>query len=211
MTASPKTPSGISPRLLEGAIFAGGLVTGFLTPPVIDLFDRLGRFRFSTDLSFVAGGVPFALLIMIIARSVASVGGVRTSALGVMTLIAAYASLTLTARTSLALGTIAEPLHSLLCGPVGGLIGSGLMTLAAVLLRIGPRHPVRWWAFVLVGTALGALLVIDLKLKSDEIWVLFPVWQASVALVFLRTVQNARRQTREGQGSQDRTPPEAGP
>jgi hypothetical protein len=46
---------------------------------------------------------------------------------------------------------------------------------------------------VFVGTGLGALLALDVWLHSENVWVLFPVWQASVALVLLRTLQDVKR------------------
>jgi len=72
-------------------------------------------------------------------------------------------------------------------------IGSGLMALAAMVLRIVPRHAASWLPMVAAGTVLGTLLAPDVWLSSENVWVLFPVWQASIAWILLRTLQNARR------------------
>ncbi len=43
------------------------------------------------------------------------------------------------------------------------------------------------------GTGLGLLLALDVQLNSENVWMLFPVWQASIAWIFFRTLQNAKR------------------
>ena len=44
---------------------------------------------------------------------------------------------------------------------------------------------------LLVATCLGALLAVDGYLHSDNVWVLFPVWQASVAVMLARLLESA--------------------
>jgi hypothetical protein len=112
---------------------------------------------------------------------------------GILTVVIASFAITQSANTNAALSTIAEPARELIGGPVGGVIGSGLMALAAMVLRIGPLHPIRWLPMVAAGTVLGLLLALDVWLDSQNAWVLFPAWQACIALIFLRTLQNAKR------------------
>ena len=184
-----------SPRGLDAAIVGCGLLTGFLTPLILNYIDSLDYprgFSGSHGVALAISAVPYGLLIAVIARIAAEAGWLRAGALGLATLVAASVAITLSANTNAALDNIAEPGRELIGGPVGGVIGSGLMALAAVLLRIGPRNPARWLPMVLVGTVLGAVLALDVWLHSENVWVLFPVWQASVALVFLRTLQNAK-------------------
>jgi hypothetical protein len=185
-----------SPRALDAAIACCGLLTGLLTPLILDYIDSLDYprgFSGSHGVGLAIGAVPYGLLVVAVARIAAEANWLRASALGLATLVAASVAITLSANTNVALDSIAEPGRELIGGPVGGVIGSGLMALAALLLRIGPRNPVRWLPMVLVGTGLGALLALDVWLHSENVWVLFPVWQASVALVLLRTLQHARR------------------
>ncbi len=130
---------------------------------------------------------------MIIAHIAVDVGWLRASVLGVLTVVATLVSITLSADTNAALGSIAEPIRELIGGPVGGVIGSGLMALAAMVLRIGPRHAASWLPMVAAGTGLGLLLALDVQLNSENVWMLFPVWQASIAWIFFRTLQNAKR------------------
>ena len=184
-----------SPRPLDAAVACAGLVTGFLTPLILNFignyFDPSG-FRGAPGLHYACGGVPFALLIIAMARAAGQVAWWRALALGAATLIAMSTAIILSANTNVALGDIAEPARDLVSGPIGGFVGSGLMALAAALLRIGSGNLVRWLPLVVVGTLLGLLLAVDIWLNSDNVWVIFPVWQASVALIFLRTVQRGQ-------------------
>jgi hypothetical protein len=184
-----------SPRLLDAAIALCGLLSGFLTPLILNYIDSLYQprgFSGGNGIVLAVGGLPFALLIVVIARIAADVSWLRAAALGIATMVATSVSITLSADTNAALGSIAEPARELIGGPVGGVIGSSLMALGAMLLRIGPRHPLRWWVLVLAGTVLGALLAVDVWLDSENVWVIFPVWQASTALIFFRTLRDAR-------------------
>ncbi len=184
-----------SPRMRDTAVIAAGILTGLLTPTILDFvgdsFYPHG-FAGSPGMVYASGGIPYAVLIASIARLTARVERWRALAFGVATLVAMSTAIVLSANTNGALAHIAEPRRELVGGPVGGLVGSGLMALAAGLLRIGPKNPARWSALVVVGTALGALLALDDWLGSEKVWVTFPVWQASTALIILRTLQNAR-------------------
>ena len=182
-----------SPRALDAAVIVCGALTGFLTPLILNYLDGLGGFRVAYGSALALGGVPFAALVVILARVAAHVGWLRASVLGVLTMVATLVSITLSADTNAALGAIAEPARELIGGPVGGVIGSGLMALAAMVLRIGPRRAASWLLMVAAGTVLGTLLAPDVWLSSENVWVLFPVWQASIAWILLRTLQNARR------------------
>jgi hypothetical protein len=186
-------PVAKSSRRLEVAIVLCGLLTGFLTAPILNYIDSLAGLNIAHGSALALGAVPFGVLVAIIARIAAAVGGLRASMFGILTLVIASVAITLSADTNAALGSIAEPQRELIGGPVGGVVGSGLMALAAIVLRIGPLHPIRWLPMVAVGTVLGLLLALDVWLDSQNVWVLFPVWQGSIALIFLRTLQNAKR------------------
>ena len=192
MTSAPRATLARSPRVLDAAAIVCGLLTGFLTPLILNYLDDLGGFRVAYGSALALGGVPFAALVVIIARVAADTGWLRAGALGVLTMVATLVSITLSADTNAALGSIAEPARELIGGPVGGVIGSGLMALAAMVLRIGPRHAVKWLPMVAAGTVLGTLLALDVWLNSGNVWVLFPVWQASIAWILFRTLQNTK-------------------
>jgi hypothetical protein len=196
VTSVASVPFFKSLHRLDAAIALCGLLSGFLTPLILNYIDSLYQprgFSGGNGIVLAVGGLPFALLIVVVARIAADVSWLRAAALGIATMVATSVSITLSASTNAALGAIAEPARELIGGPVGGVTGSGLMALGATLLRIGPRqHPLRWSVLVLVGTVLGALLAVDVWLDSENVWVIFPVWQASIALIFFRTLRNAR-------------------
>lgn len=196
MTTAESVPFARWPRVLETAIIVCGLLTGFLTPLILNYIDDLGGFRVARGISLALGGVPFAVLIVIIARIAVDASWWRAGMLGISTLVAASVSISLSANVNAGLDAIAEPARELVGGPVGGVIGSGLMALAAIVLRIGPRNAARWLPMVAVGTVLGALLAFDVWLGSENVWVLFPVWQMSIAFIFFRTLQGSVAEAR---------------
>jgi hypothetical protein len=64
------------------------------------------------------------------------------------------------------------------------------MAIGIALLPSGPRDALPWLPMVLTGTLAGALLALDNVLDLDLVSVLYPVWQAGVAV---RLVQALRR------------------
>jgi MFS family permease len=180
------------PRRAEAAVVVGGLVTGCLMPLLMSAFDRLDlRGYFGADFAvnvfrFALCGVPFAWLI---ARIAAPAGRWRASAMGIATVAAASVAFTASYFAGLALDGLHTPELALMliAGLAGGCVGSAVMALAAMRLRISPRA--RWRSLVLTGAALGALLALDAWLDIKNVSALFPVWQASVALIFLRNVR----------------------
>ena len=56
------------------------------------------------------------------------------------------------------------------------------MALGIGLLPAGPRDPAAWLPMLVIGTVAGALLALDNALGLDLVSVLYPVWQAGVAV-----------------------------
>ena len=56
------------------------------------------------------------------------------------------------------------------------------MALAIALLPAGPRDAAAWMRMLLTGTLAGALMAVDSALDLDLTSVLYPVWQAAVAV-----------------------------
>ena len=76
----------------------------------------------------------------------------------------------------------ATVMRYLLAGLTGGLIGTVVMALGIGLLPAGPRNAAAWWPMLITGTLAGTLLALDNALGLDQISLLYPVWQAGVAL-----------------------------
>ena len=72
--------------------------------------------------------------------------------------------------------------RNILAGLTGGFVGAGVMALGIALLPSGPRRFMAWLPMQTVGTVTGALLALDSALDLDLTSVLYPVWQACVAV-----------------------------
>jgi hypothetical protein len=76
----------------------------------------------------------------------------------------------------------AKALRNILAGLAGGFTGAAVMALGIGLLPAGPRDVVAWLPMLITGAVAGALLAIDSALDLDLTSVLYPVWQAGVAV-----------------------------
>lgn len=84
-------------------------------------------------------------------------------------------------------------MRNILAGLAGGFIGSAIMALGIGLLPAGPRDVVAWLQMLITGTLAGALLALDNALGLDQTSVLYPVWQAGVAVRLAMALQRRRR------------------
>ena len=66
------------------------------------------------------------------------------------------------------------------------------MAIGIALLPAGPRDAVRWVPMLLTGTLAGALLALDNALDLDLLSVLYPVWQAGVAVRLVQALRVRR-------------------
>ena len=83
-------------------------------------------------------------------------------------------------------------MRNILAGLAGGFTGAVVMALGIALLPAGPRDAVVWVRMLLTGTVAGALLALDNALDLDLSSVLFPVWQASVAVRLAMALRRGR-------------------
>ena len=79
-------------------------------------------------------------------------------------------------------GDVAKAVRNILAGLAGGFTGATIMALGICLLPSGPRDIVAWVPMLIIGTLAGALLALDNALDLDLTSVLYPVWQACVAV-----------------------------
>jgi hypothetical protein len=66
------------------------------------------------------------------------------------------------------------------------------MALGIALLPAGPRDAVTWLRMLLTGTLAGALLAVDNAFSLDLTSVLYPVWQAAVAVRLAMVLQRGK-------------------
>jgi hypothetical protein len=144
--------------------------------------------------SILLGAVPFALLAGAITRIVVRCDPRRAAWFSIATL-AAYglAALSGIALSYLTRGMAVRDIDrivGIVGGFIAGFIGSGAMASAAGWLWLGPRDAARWWSMLAVGTALGALLAVDMIRESNYVFVLFPIWQSAVAVTLFLTLRH---------------------
>jgi hypothetical protein len=76
----------------------------------------------------------------------------------------------------------ARVLRNILSGLAGGFVGAAVMALGIAVLPSGPRDAVAWLPMLIIGTVAGALMALDSALDLDLTSLLYPVWQAGVAM-----------------------------
>ena len=82
--------------------------------------------------------------------------------------------------------------RNILAGLAGGFTGATIMALGISLLPAGPRDVVVWLPMLITGTIAGALLALDNALDLDLTSVLYPVWQAGVAIGLTKALRRAK-------------------
>jgi hypothetical protein len=75
-----------------------------------------------------------------------------------------------------------ELMRDILAGLSGGLVGTAVMALGMAFLPAGPRKAAAWWPLLITGAVFGPLAALDTVLGLDRTSVLYPVWQAAVAV-----------------------------
>lgn len=161
-------------------IAIGGLVSGILTPLTPLLVDKLtgapGMFR----LALVA--VPFAVLVFVVVRRCSANPIWAALVAGVVTMIAFVAAVNAAVFIDGQMKGAGSVVRNILAGLSGGLVGAAVMAVGIALLPAGPRKAAAWWPMLMTGAVFGPLLALDSALGLDQTSVLYPVWQAAVAL-----------------------------
>jgi hypothetical protein len=180
-------------RISLPKIAAAGVLTGLLTPLLPTLIDKLVRAPGDFRLALVA--VPFAILVGILVRRLTLNPWWGALAAAVFTMAAFVCAVNAAIWVDGQVGDVAKGVRNICAGLAGGLVGSGVMALGIGLLPAGPRDASAWLPMLVIGTVAGALLALDSALELDLTSVLYPVWQASVAVALAMALQRitARR------------------
>jgi hypothetical protein len=161
-------------------IAIGGLVSGILTPLAPLLVDKLtgapGMFR----LALVA--VPFAVLVFVVVRRCSANPVWAALVAAVVTMIAFVCAVNSAVFIDGQAAGAAKAMRNILAGLAGGLVGTAVMALGIAFLPAGPRKAAAWWPMLMTGAVFGPLLAVDSALGLDQTSVLYPVWQAAIAL-----------------------------
>ena len=168
-----------APRDSLLTVAAGGLLSGFLTPLMVPLIDRIGGGPGDLRIALVA--VPFAVLVFVLVRRCSANPGWAALAAAIVTMVAFVGAVNAAIWIDGQLPDAAKLVRNLAAGFAGGFTGSAVMALGIGLLPKGPRDVVAWLPMLITGTIAGALLALDNALDLDRLSVLYPVWQAGVA------------------------------
>jgi hypothetical protein len=161
-------------------IAAAGILTGLLTPLLPTLIDKISGASGDFRIALVA--VPFAVLVLIMVRRLTANPWWAALAAAVVTMVAFVCAVNAAIWIDGQVGDVAKAVRNICVGLAGGIVGSGVMALGICLLPAGPRNAAAWLPMLVIGTVAGALLALDSALELDLTSVLYPVWQAGVAV-----------------------------
>jgi hypothetical protein len=171
-------------------VAAGGILTGLLTPLLPTLIDRIGGTAGDFRIALVA--VPFAVLVLILVRKFSANPWWAALLAAVITMIAFVAAVNAAIFIDGQADDAGKTLRNILAGLAGGFTGTVVMTIGIGLLPAGPRVADVWLPMLAFGTIAGALLALDNALDLDLASVLYPVWQAGVAVALAMALQRTR-------------------
>ena len=166
-------------------VAAGGLVSGIVTTWLPELVDNLvgtnGRFPLvQFRLALIA--LPFAVLVFVLVRRFSRNASWAALIAAIVTMIAFVCAVDAAILVKGNTGDAPRAMRYLLAGLTGGLVGTAVMAFGIALLPAGPRQPAAWWPMLITGALLGTLLALDDALGLDRIALLYPLWQAAVAV-----------------------------
>jgi hypothetical protein len=159
---------------------AGGLVSGILTPLLPTLIDQLVGLPGQIRISLIA--VPFAVLVFALVWRFSANPWWAATLAAIVSMIAFVCAVNAAIFIDGQAAGAAPIMRYLLAGLTGGLVGTALMALGIGFLPAGPRAAAAWWPMLVTGTLAGTLLALDNALGLDLTSVLYPVWQAAVAV-----------------------------
>jgi hypothetical protein len=161
-------------------VAAGGVLTGILTPLLPQLIDRIAGTPGDFRIALVA--IPFAGLVFMMVRRFSANPIWAAWVAAVVTMVAFVCAVNAAIFIDGQANGADKTMRNILAGLAGGFTGSAVMALGIGLLPAGPRDVVAWLQMLVTGTIAGALMALDNALGLDLTSILYPVWQAGVAV-----------------------------
>jgi hypothetical protein len=172
-------------------VAAAGVLSGIVTPLLVPLIDTIdgtpGDFRIAL------AAIPFAALVLILVRRCSLNPWWAALLAALVTMIAFVCAVNAAIWIDGQVADSNKVVRNILSGLAGGFTGAAIMAIGIALLPSGPRDAVPWVPVVLTGTLAGALLALDNALDLDLTSVLYPVWQAGVAVRLVQALRRTKR------------------
>ena len=168
-------------------VAGAGLLSGILTPLLPTLLDKISSVPADVRLALVA--IPFAVLVFFVVRRFSANPLWAALLAAVITMVAFVCAVNAAIFIDAQAFGAPKVMRNVLAGLAGGFVGAAIMALGPALLPAGPRNAALWMRMLLTGTLAGALMAVDSALDLDLTSVLFPVWQAGVALRLAMVLQ----------------------
>jgi hypothetical protein len=170
-------------------VAAGGVLTGIMTPLLPPLIDQINGSPGDFRLALVA--VPFAILVLILVRRANANPWWAALAAAIITMIAFVAAVNAAIWIDGQVGDVSKVVRNILSGLAGGFTGAAVMALGICWLPSSLRDVVAWLPMLAIGTIAGALLALDNALDLDLTSLLYPVWQAGVAVGLVMALRSS--------------------
>lgn len=171
-------------------IAAGGVLSGILTPLSMLLIDRINGTP--GDVRIALAAIPFAVLVAVLVRRCSANPWWAALAAALVTMMAFVCAVNAAVWIDGQVNDAGKVSRNILAGLAGGFTGATIMALGIGLLPSGPRDAVAWLPMLITGTFAGALLDVDSALDLDLTSVLYPVWQAGVAIGLVMALRRAK-------------------
>jgi hypothetical protein len=171
-------------------VAGGGVLSGILTPLLVPLIDSINGTPGDLRIALVA--IPFAVLVLILVRRCSANPWWAAPAAAIVTMIAFVCAVNVAIWIDGQADGVNKALRNVMAGFGGGFTGAAIMALGISLLPAGPRDVVAWLPMLVIGTIAGALLALDNALDLDLTSLLYPVWQAGVAVGLTLALRRTR-------------------
>ncbi len=168
-------------------VAAGGIASGIATPLMVPMLDKLELFPGQFRIALLA--LPFAILVIVLVRRFSQNPLWAALAAGIISMFAFVCAVNAAVWVDGQAVAIQKHVGNILSGLAGGFAGATVMALGIRMLPAGPRDAHAWLPMVAIGTVAGSLLALDNALNFDLASVLYPVWQAGVAVALVQAVQ----------------------
>lgn len=179
----------VAGRSLYVAAGLGGLITGVLTP-FMQLLVIRSQLSGNPALALLA--LPFAILVMGLVHATRSPPWWAVVSAALVTAAAFVAAVTAAFFVVELPSGLPKVAKHLLGGIAGGCVGAAIMAIGLHMLRLGRAGLRVWLPMLVIGGVAGMLLAVDTQIKVPLVSVLYPVWQAGVAVGLVKALCSDR-------------------